>query len=1163
MRLIIYFTFFCLMFKSGFIFGQTTFQDDFSDGDFSTNPQWSGDITKYIISGANNELQLSDLGNSGSASLFVPINLRDSAIWEFSIRTNLTTTGPSSSNRIRIYLMADNSNFASATLNGYYLQIGETGSLDALQLYKVTNGTSTSILRGTDGTVAGPIINSNIRIIRNNAGQWEILADHTGGTNYISEGTAIDNTHRSGSFFGVYTTYSTTQGDRFFYDNFYVAPLYVDQTPPDLLSATAISATQVDALFDEPVDPVTASNPANYTINNGITVNAATIDALNPALVHLDVSPLTNLTTYQLDVIDIEDNNGNAIVVDNATFSFLQVVAAGFQDLIFNELMIDPDPPVNLPNTEYIELFNRTNNAIDLNGYTLTHRSATTTTNTIRTLGSYTIPPGAYVILHNSNDYDAALNDLRVTSFPALNNTSAYLILRDSSGMMIDSILYSNAWYQDAVKDDGGWSLELINPNLVCKGANNWIVAQGNDGGTPGYANSVLVNAVDTVAPVVLLSHQTDVNKAIIAFDDVLDIASASNVSNYTVNNGLSVIFAQLIDNKTVELTFNINFIPNTTYTVGITNIRDCVGNLTNTNASFQYLLTENAEHYDILINEFLPDASPVVGLPEKEFVELYNRSSKNINLEGFTFSDGTSSTTAVFPFFILRPQEFLIIYEKGGASYSSFGNIVEFDVFPDLNISGDELLLKNPSGQIIDAVSYDDSWYATSSKAEGGWTLERINPNQPCEGRKNWAESVAQPPAFSTIGGTPGASNSLLQTTADIQAPDAYRAYPFGSLNINNADSIRVYFSEALSDSAVINISNYYIDNGLSVVSAYIEAPFYNSIVLITNSPLAANTIYTLTINSGLKDCLLNPIGINNTLRFAKPESIENKTVIINEVLFNPVSGGVDFLELYNNSAKVVNVGDLWISDSDSTSLLDANEVKTDYLLFPGEYVVLTPEPNRTELDYRTTDPQKTPDLNKMVEFELPSMPDDEGSVILYTIQNNQAIFVDSFFFSDSYHSPLIDDQDGVSLERIDFNTLTSNPANWHSAAQPQRFGTPTYKNSSAFSNEITNDGIIQLPDNTFSPDGDGYEDFLLINYNIDDIGFVANVAIYDAHGRFIKQLVNNELLMREGTFQWDGTNENGSKALVGPYIVFAEIFNPDGKIKRYKKTCVLAAKF
>jgi hypothetical protein len=1414
---------FCCQLKA-----QTVFQDNFNDGDFLNNPAWSGDITKYTVIGANNELRLNDLGNSGSASLYVPINIQDSTVWEFLIKTNLSTAGPSSTNRIRIYLQANSSNFTSAILNGYYLQIGETGSLDAVEIYKVSNGTATRIIRGTDATVAGAIINSRIKVVRNNSGVWELLTDHTGGTNFLTEATATDNTHNSGSHFGVYSTYTTTQGDRFFYDDFIVSPLFVDNVPPVALSATAINANTVDVLFNEALDPISANLTSNYSINNGINITSATLDALNPSLVHLTVSNLTNLSTYQLDISDIADLNNNILLNQTLNFNYQVLITPAFQELIFNEIMIDPNPVVNLPDAEYVELYNRSNGAVDLNGYTFVHRSASSGVETIRTLGSYIILPGEYlllhnvvdyqslnndlivpsfpalnntsaylilktasgavidsilydlswyrdaakddggwsielinqnelckgasnwiasndldggtpgtqnsvysnqqdlsapsivsvfqqgtnqaiitfnesidpiaavnianysvngtlnvisalltdnktvlltfdanmqnnfsytinitnvgdclgntaplqaqftyvliqtanfqdlifnelmidptpvvslpnaefielynrsayaidlssyslshrsatsntttsanlgtyvmlpgeyVILHNSTDFSSAVNNLQIASFPALNNTSAYLILKNNNGDLVDSILYSADWYQDTNKDDGGWTLELINPNLVCKNASNWVASNNPDGGTPGAVNSVLDNSPDTLAPNIIHIQQLSSNQIYVFFDDVIDQASAVNLSNYSLSPFNQAVFARTMDDFSVEITFAANFIADSTYTLTANGVEDCIGNSDTVSASFEYLLLSQAAHYDIIINEILSDANPSVGLPEKEFVELYNRSNKNIALQGFRLSDETSSV-AVFPYYILKPQQYLIIQKTGEPNYSSFGDVLEFDVFPDLDATEDLLVLSDNLLNVIDAVEYSNDWHSNSSKAEGGWTLERINPNRPCEGFENWSSSVAQPPLYPSVGGTPGQANSILQTVVDNIGPELLRAYPFATANSNNGDSIRLFFSEAIGDSSALDISNYSISNGLTVINVVLESPGYNSVVIITNNALVDGIKYTVRLSNAFSDCIGNPVFSSDSAVFAKPSSIAAGDIIINEILFNPVRGS-DYLELYNNSNnKVLNVGDLWISNTSDQLLLDANDVKTDYLLFPGDYIILSPSTLQVYEQYNIVGASEGPDLDKMIKFSLPTFDDNEGTAVIYTVNNNQAVFVDSLYFSEDYQNPFIDDLNGVALERIDFNAPSNDKNNWHSAAQAVKFGTPTYRNSSAFSNEITDDGIIQLPSNTLSPDGDGFEDFLLINYNIDANGYIGNFAVYDAQGRFVKQLINNELLMQEGTIQWDGSNHAGEKCLIGPYIIFAEIFNPDGKVKRYKKTCILAAK-
>jgi len=1138
--------------------------DDFSDGDFTSNPSWTGDQAQYTIN-ANNELAINDLGNTGNSSLYLGANMQDSTVWEFLIKTNLTTSGPSGSNKVRVYLQIDQAD-VSANLNGYYLEFGESGSNDALELYRITNGSSASLIRGTDGQMAGPNNNVRVRISRDHAGNWELSADYSGGTNFVSEGTTQDNSHNAGSFFAIRTYYSSTQGDRFSYDDISISPLFVDQQAPSLLSASAASATSVAALFDEALDPTTANNAANYSLNNGVTVSAAQIDAQNPNQVNLTVTSMQSQTSYQLTVNNVEDLSGNALSNQSTTFTYVQLVTPAYQDLIFNELMIDPSPVVNLPEAEFIEIYNRGTGAVDLSNYELIHRSASSGTETSRSLANYILLPNEYLILHNDAAYTTASNQQQIPGFPSLNNTSAYLLLKTPAGQLVDSILYSNDWYQDENKDAGGWTLELINPNLVCKGGNNWIASNDLNGGTPGAPNSVLDNTVDTTAPVILQARQASVNQAVLVFDDILDALAATDIANYSIDNGLNVVFAQLLDQYTVELTFNSNMQSQNTYSITANNVGDCVGNLANRTASFVYYEVEAAEHYDILINEILADASPSVGLPELEFVELYNRSNKYINLLNYRFSDGTSSRDAVFPFYILAPGQYLIISgEEQGQSYNSFGPTITFTSFPDLNAGGELISLSAANGNIIDAVDFSSDWYSESSKADGGWTLERINPNRPCEGASNWMGSIAQPPNYATVGGTPGQENSVYQDNPDQFAPDLIRAYPFGASIAANGDSIRLFFSEALDDSTAVNLANFSLDNGLMVQEAYLEAPNYNTLVIITDQGLSANTIYTISLTNGLTDCVGNPIGLINSTQFALPQSIAAGDLQLNEVLFNPATGGSDFVEIYNASEKVLNLGDLWIANTteESTLLDDANRVVGNLLIFPGSYAVLTEGAAALARQYARPVGQPTPDLSKMLETDLPAYNDDEGTVLIYSVTNNQAVFVDQFDYSEDFHNALLDEVDGVSLERIDLNAPTNDPNNWHSAAQAANFATPTYENSSALRNEVLGQELLELPNNTFSPDGDGFEDFLLINYSLPAPDYVAEVAVYDANGRFIKQLVQSESLLQEGFLQWDGSNEAGEKALVGPYIILAKLVSPSGDTKVEKKTCVLAAKF
>jgi flagellar hook assembly protein FlgD len=105
--------------------------------------------------------------------------------------------------------------------------------------------------------------------------------------------------------------------------------------------------------------------------------------------------------------------------------------------------------------------------------------------------------------------------------------------------------------------------------------------------------------------------------------------------------------------------------------------------------------------------------------------------------------------------------------------------------------------------------------------------------------------------------------------------------------------------------------------------------------------------------------------------------------------------------------------------------------------------------------------------------------------------------------------------------------------------------------------------DNIITLTPEIFSPDNDAKDDILLIRFHLDRPGYVANSAVYDIHGRIVRQLIRNELVSPEGVFSWDGTTDESTKASIGIYIIWIELFNPDGTVKHFKKVTVLGARF
>lgn len=189
-------------------------------------------------------------------------------------------------------------------------------------------------------------------------------------------------------------------------------------------------------------------------------------------------------------------------------------------------------------------------------------------------------------------------------------------------------------------------------------------------------------------------------------------------------------------------------------------------------------------------------------------------------------------------------------------------------------------------------------------------------------------------------------------------------------------------------------------------------------------------------------------------------------------------------------------------------------------------------------------------------VEVSMPSYNDDKSNVV---ILNEQGKITDELLYSDKWHFKLLDNKEGVALERIDYDAATQNEDNWHSAASSVGYGTPTYKNSQ-YRIDMQVQGDIAVSPEIVSPDNDGMDDFATIDYSFPSPGYVANITIFDANGRAVRYLQRNALCGTKGSFRWDGLGEKFQKLAVGIYIIYTEVFNLDGKKKQFKNTIVLA---
>ncbi|MEZ5107208.1 MAG: lamin tail domain-containing protein [Draconibacterium sp.] len=281
-------------------------------------------------------------------------------------------------------------------------------------------------------------------------------------------------------------------------------------------------------------------------------------------------------------------------------------------------------------------------------------------------------------------------------------------------------------------------------------------------------------------------------------------------------------------------------------------------------------------------------------------------------------------------------------------------------------------------------------------------------------------------------------------------------------------------------------------------------------------------------------------------------PVVIEPNDVLISEVLFNPLPEGADYVEIYNNSAKEISLNRLYLASRD-----DDLELTQVYLLstlkkkfMPQDYLVLTKDTNEV-FPWFTIKCKEC--FLQMPKF--PSFNNDEDYVVLL---NENLKVIDELHYTDKLHSPLLADEEGISLERISFSKETNNQENWHSASSTSGYGTPGYKNSQ-FEIEDVAKSLVTFSPESFSPNSDGYNDEFKIHYELEKAGYIANAWIFDSMGRLVLKLAQNEILGTNGDMIWTGEDETGQRQNLGAYIVLLEIFDTTGKVHRFKNGVVL----
>ncbi|MFQ3575884.1 MAG: lamin tail domain-containing protein, partial [Cytophagales bacterium] len=592
---------------SFFSFSQV--EDSFDAGSLNGNI-WQGDLNFFQIS---NGMLKSNGNNATNQKIYLstPNTLIDSTEWNFLIDLGFN---PTSTTFVRAFLTSDQSNLTQP-LNGYYIQYGETNQ-DFLRFGRQQGNTRTELFVGNQSFSGN--IRVRLKITRDTEGNWEFFSDRTGGTNFISEGKVKDNQFKTTQYFGFLCEYATaSRFNLYSFDDVLIRNIVKDTVRPTIQSINVLNNNNIQIKFSEAVEKLSAENPANYSLE-GFTILSAIRSNQDSSVVTLTVDgTFENPKSYNISVRNIKDLAGN-LIIENSIANFFNFTPFA-RSLIINELMPDPDPVVGLPNAEFIEIFNPNNFNINIGNWKLS--KGTTDIN----IPNAIIEANSFIILcstGNVSQFSSFGNTLGVPSIPALVNSGDRISLKSPSGLVVDEVNYRDTWYRDAQKRNGGWSLEQINPNSPCSGASNWIASVDPSGGTPGRVNSVFNLAPDTDPPVLISQTLRGKDSLLLVFSEPLDTASIRNLNNFSIENNSVKLVTMDSDFTRWWVVLNNTISEGQTNKIYIVGIKDCAGNTTN-DFEISFGLGKRPERGEILITEIMADETPVVGLPEAEFVEI------------------------------------------------------------------------------------------------------------------------------------------------------------------------------------------------------------------------------------------------------------------------------------------------------------------------------------------------------------------------------------------------------------------------------------------------------------------------------------------------------------------------------------------------------------
>ena len=430
--------------------------------------------------------------------------------------------------------------------------------------------------------------------------------------------------------------------------------------------------------------------------------------------------------------------------------------------LMISEIMPDPDPALGLPPYEFVEWYNPGADTVDLAGWQWVVGDK------VKRVAGGRVAPGGYVIVCSpaaAAAFRAFGSVIALDGFPALRNSGDRLSLVDPSGIAVHTVDYSPGQFTDALKANGGWSLELADPVQYCNPA-AWLPSIDPSGGTPGRENSLRLTLPPAAPPRLIRAAGYDGHTFILVFSGNLN--PALDVNNYACRlmpGSIDAFAVPAPEQGFRGLFFNLpaQLDTDSLYMAELTGaINDCSGQVALLRPVQVGFPTE-PDSADVVISEVLFD--PAAG--QSEFVEVYNRSGKVIELKDLILARaGTDGTVISFSdqqdiSYWLFPDSYAVFTADEGQFLTAWpltdpAALAERADMPGLSNVESQLILMTGDQKLLDRVSYSPDWHYPYLDETKGVSLERIDFGSPGTLKSNWFS--ASP---SSGGSTPGTKNS------------------------------------------------------------------------------------------------------------------------------------------------------------------------------------------------------------------------------------------------------------------------------------------------------------------------------------------------------------------------------------------------------------------